>query len=161
MLLLVVTSLGTGLLQRFPQKRSRCDAAELGLARHLIQKETHLPQGVRSARDEKERLDASSLPAAHLVQACGTGADHVVRVSVFTGALGRLRMVLYNRPGTLAEATNIFARNRANVVNLQMIQRDDPFGTFEVDLEVNDVAHLGRITGSLRASEAVAEAERI
>jgi len=78
-----------------------------------------------------------------------------------TGAIGRLRIVLYNRPGTLAEITGIFASNRANVVNLQLIQRDDTFGTFEVDLEVKDVAHLTRIVGSLRASDAVAEAERI
>jgi GTP pyrophosphokinase len=78
-----------------------------------------------------------------------------------TGAVGRLRIVLYNRPGTLAEVTGIFANNRANVTNLQMIERDDPFGTYEVDLEVKDVAHLSRIVSSLRASEAVAEAERI
>jgi GTP pyrophosphokinase len=78
-----------------------------------------------------------------------------------TGAVGRLRVVLYNRPGTLAEVTAIFANNRANVTNLQMVQRDDPFGTYEVDLEVKDVAHLTRIISSLRASEAVAEAERI
>lgn len=77
------------------------------------------------------------------------------------GAVGRLRIVLYNRPGTLAEVTGIFANNRANVVNLQMVQRDDPFGTYEVDLEVHDLAHLTRIVSSLRASEAVAEAERI
>jgi guanosine-3',5'-bis(diphosphate) 3'-pyrophosphohydrolase len=78
-----------------------------------------------------------------------------------TGATGRLRVVLYNRPGTLAEVTGIFANNRANVVNLQMAQRDDPFGTYEVDLEVDDSAHLTRIVSALRASEAVAEAERI
>jgi GTP pyrophosphokinase len=78
-----------------------------------------------------------------------------------TGAVGRLRIVLYNRPGTLAEVTGIFANNRANVTDLHMIQRDDPFGTYEVDLEVKDVAHLSRIVSSLRASEAVAEAERI
>ena len=78
-----------------------------------------------------------------------------------TGATGRLRVVLYNRPGTLAEVTAIFASNRANVVNLQMAQRDDPFGTYEVDLEVDDSAHLARIVSALRASEAVAEAERI
>ncbi|MEJ5976206.1 bifunctional (p)ppGpp synthetase/guanosine-3',5'-bis(diphosphate) 3'-pyrophosphohydrolase [Novosphingobium sp. PS1R-30] len=78
-----------------------------------------------------------------------------------TGAVGRLRVVLYNRPGTLAEVTAIFANNRANVTDLHMIQRDDPFGTYEVDLEVKDVAHLSRIISSLRASEAVAEAERI
>jgi GTP pyrophosphokinase len=78
-----------------------------------------------------------------------------------TGAIGRLRVVLYNRPGTLAEVTAIFAGNLANVVNLQMAQRDDPFGTYEVDLEVQDSAHLARIVSALRASDAVAEAERI
>ena len=78
-----------------------------------------------------------------------------------TGAVGRLRLVLYNRPGTLAEATGIFAGNRANIVHLEMVQRDELFGTYEVDLEVNDLAHLTRIVSSLRASDAVAEAERI
>ena len=77
------------------------------------------------------------------------------------GAVGRLRMVLYNRPGTLAEVTGIFARNHANVTNLQMVQRDDPFGTYEADIEVQDLAHLTRIVSALRASDAVAEAERI
>jgi GTP pyrophosphokinase len=78
-----------------------------------------------------------------------------------TGAVGRLRLVLYNRPGTLAEVTRIFAANRANVTNLQMGQRDEHFGTYEIDLEVLDVAHLARIAAALRASDAVAEAARI
>ncbi|MEP7222191.1 MAG: bifunctional (p)ppGpp synthetase/guanosine-3',5'-bis(diphosphate) 3'-pyrophosphohydrolase [Novosphingobium sp.] len=78
-----------------------------------------------------------------------------------TGAIGRIRAVLYNRPGTLAELTGIFAGNRANIVRLQMNHRDDLFGTYEVDLEVSDLAHLARIVSALRASDAVAEAERI
>ena len=78
-----------------------------------------------------------------------------------TGATGRLRLELFNRPGTLAEVTQIFASNRANVTSLNIIQRDERFGTYEVDLEVADVAHLTRILGSLRASDAVADAERI
>jgi len=77
------------------------------------------------------------------------------------GAIGRLRIVLYNRPGTLAEMATIFAQNHANVINLVLTQRDDPFHTYDVDLEVNDLAHLTRIVSALRASEAVAEAERI
>ena len=78
-----------------------------------------------------------------------------------TGAIGRLRMVLYNRPGTLAEATGIFAGNRANIVSLDMTQRDELFGGYEVDLEVSDLAHLTRIVSALRASDAVAQADRI
>jgi GTP pyrophosphokinase len=77
------------------------------------------------------------------------------------GAVGRVRVVLYHRPGTLAEMAGIFAQNNANVINLVLNQRDDPFHTYEVDLEVQDLAHLTRIVSALRASEAVAEAERI
>jgi GTP pyrophosphokinase len=78
-----------------------------------------------------------------------------------TGAVGRLRMVLYNRPGTLAEATGIFAGNRANIIQLAMTGRDELFGNYDVDLEVSDLAHLTRIVSALRASDAVAEAERL
>ncbi len=78
-----------------------------------------------------------------------------------TGAVGRLRVLLHNRPGTLAEAAGIFAGNRANIVSLEMTGRDELFGTYEVDLEVSDLAHLTRIVSALRASDAVAEAERI
>ncbi|WP_068072221.1 RelA/SpoT family protein [Novosphingobium lentum] len=77
------------------------------------------------------------------------------------GAVGHLRAELYNRPGTLAEMAGIFALNHANVVNLEMTQRDDPFHTYEVDLEVRDLAHLTRIVSALRGSDAVAQADRI
>ncbi len=77
------------------------------------------------------------------------------------GAVGRIRAVLYNRPGTLAEMATIFATNHANVMNIELTQRDDPFHTYEADLEVKDLAHLTRIVSALRASEAVAEADRI
>ena len=77
-----------------------------------------------------------------------------------TGAICRLRCVLYNRPGTLAEVTGIFAKNHANIVYLEMSQRDELFGTYDVELEVLDLAHLTRIVSSLRASEAVAQADR-
>ena len=77
------------------------------------------------------------------------------------GAVGRLRVVLYHRLGTLAEMTGIFAKNHANVITLAQTQLDDPFHTYEIDLEVSDLAHLTRILSALRASEAVAEADRI
>ena len=77
------------------------------------------------------------------------------------GAIGRLNVVLYNRPGTLAEMAGMFARNNANVMNLELLQRDDPFHTYSVDLEVQDLAHLTRIISALRATDAVAQAERI
>lgn len=76
------------------------------------------------------------------------------------GAVGRLRVTLYDRPGTLAEMAGIFAQNSANVTSLDQTQLDPPFTTYEVDLEVLDLPHLTRILSALRASNSVAQAER-
>ena len=77
------------------------------------------------------------------------------------GAVGRLRVILYDRPGTLAEMAGLFAQNHANVVSLEQTQKDHPFTTYEVELDVQDLAHLTRILSALRASDAVAQAERL
>jgi len=77
------------------------------------------------------------------------------------GAVGLLRVILYDRPGTLAEMAGIFAQNHANVVALSQVQKDHPFSTYEAELDVADVAHLTRILSALRASDAVAQAERL
>ncbi|WP_432199846.1 RelA/SpoT family protein [Erythrobacter sp. W53] len=77
------------------------------------------------------------------------------------GAVGRIRVTLYDRPGTLAEATGIFAQNNANVRELERAQYDPPFQSYDANLEVKDLAHLNRIVSALRASDAIASAERI
>lgn len=77
------------------------------------------------------------------------------------GAVGRLRATLYDRPGALAEMAGIFGQNAANIRALELSQAEHPFGVYEVDLEVQDLAHLTRILSALRASDAVAQAERI
>ncbi|WFL77744.1 bifunctional (p)ppGpp synthetase/guanosine-3',5'-bis(diphosphate) 3'-pyrophosphohydrolase [Altererythrobacter arenosus] len=77
------------------------------------------------------------------------------------GAVGRLRVTLYDRPGTLAEMAGIFAQNVANVKTLDQVELDHPFTTYEIDAEVQDLAHLTRILSALRACDAVAQAERI
>ncbi len=82
----------------------------------------------------------------------GEGAD---------GGAARLRVIVHNRPGTLAEMAGIFGFHKANIVNLRMSNRDGPFHTYDADIEVHDLAHLMRILSALRASDAVAQAERI
>ncbi len=77
------------------------------------------------------------------------------------GAVGRLRVTLYDRPGTLAETAGIFAQNHVNVKMLEQVETDHPFTTYEIDSEVQDLAHLTRILSALRASDSVAQAERI
>ena len=76
------------------------------------------------------------------------------------GAIGQLAVTLYDRPGTLAEMAGIFAQNKVNVTSLVQTQLDHPFTTYEIEAEVQDLAHLGRIINALRASDAVAQADR-
>ncbi len=77
------------------------------------------------------------------------------------GAAARLAIVLHDKPGTLAEMAGIFGFHNANILRLRMTHRDAPFHTFEIDLEVHNVQHLMRILSALRASDAVAQAERL
>lgn len=76
------------------------------------------------------------------------------------GAVGRLKVTLYDRPGTLAEMATIFAKNHVNVRSLRQTALDHPFTSYEIELEVQDLAHLTRMLSALRASDAVAHAER-
>lgn len=77
------------------------------------------------------------------------------------GGTARLCIVLHNEPGTLGEMAGLFGTHKANIINLKLSNREGNFHTFHVDLEVRDVQHLMRILSALRASDAVAQAERI
>lgn len=77
------------------------------------------------------------------------------------GAVGRLTVTIYDRPGTLAEMAGIFAQNKTNVTSLHQAQLDHPFVTYDIEAEVQDLAHLTRILSAMRASDAVAQAERV
>ena len=100
---------------------------------------------------ECDRL-ASGIDADWVDLSWGQGSD---------GAFARLRVIIHNRPGTLGEIAGIFGFHKANIINLKMTARDKEFHTFEVDLEVHDKTHLMRIISALRASEAVATADRV
>jgi GTP pyrophosphokinase len=110
-----------------------------------------LDQPVEVHTIECERL-ASGMDADWVDLSWGQGSD---------GASARLRVIIHNRPGTLGEIAGIFGYHKANIINLRMIARDEEFHTFEVDLEVHDLQHLMRIISALRASEAVATADRV
>ncbi|MBB6125100.1 RelA/SpoT family protein [Sphingobium subterraneum] len=77
------------------------------------------------------------------------------------GGTARLQVVVKNQPGTLAAVSNIFGVNKANILNLQLVNRDGPFHTDIIDLEVADAQHLMRIVSALRALDCVAQADRV
>ncbi|MET0249223.1 MAG: bifunctional (p)ppGpp synthetase/guanosine-3',5'-bis(diphosphate) 3'-pyrophosphohydrolase [Sphingobium sp.] len=77
------------------------------------------------------------------------------------GGTARLSVIVQNQPGALAAVTNVFGATRANILNLQLVNREGPFHTDIIDLEVVDAQHLNRILSALRSLDIVVQADRV
>ena len=77
------------------------------------------------------------------------------------GGTARLSVIVKNQPGALAAVANLFAATKANILNLQLVNREGPFHTDVIDLEVADAQHLNRILSALRAIDVVVQADRV
>ncbi len=74
--------------------------------------------------------------------------------------VGRLRLTVANRPGSLSSLSTVIARNEGNISNLKIVNRSTDFFDMLLDIEVADVRHLADITAALRATPAVNSVER-
>ena len=77
------------------------------------------------------------------------------------GGTARLSVIVKNKPGALAAVANVFGATKANILNLQLVNREGPFHTDIIDLEVADAQHLNRILSALRALDIVVQADRV
>ncbi|WP_313809624.1 bifunctional (p)ppGpp synthetase/guanosine-3',5'-bis(diphosphate) 3'-pyrophosphohydrolase [Sphingobium sp.] len=77
------------------------------------------------------------------------------------GGTARLQVIVKNQPGALAAVTNVFGATKANILNLQLVNREGPFHTDIIDLEVVDAQHLNRILSALRGLDTVVQADRV
>lgn len=77
------------------------------------------------------------------------------------GGTARLSVIVKNQPGALAAVANVFGATKANILNLQLVNREGPFHTDIIDLEVADAQHLNRILSALRALDIVVQADRV
>jgi len=98
-----------------------------------------------------------------LVLEAGTDADWVDLSwdSEAKGGTARLSVIVKNQPGALAAVANVFGINKANILNLQLVNREGPFHTDLIDLEVEDASHVARIISALRAIDPVVQADRV
>src|SRR3546814_17242701 len=78
-----------------------------------------------------------------------------------TRGTARLGVIWKNEPGALAAVANIFGANKANILNLQLSNREGPFHTDIIDIEEHDTAHIMRILSALRSIEPVIQADRV
>jgi GTP diphosphokinase / guanosine-3',5'-bis(diphosphate) 3'-diphosphatase len=74
---------------------------------------------------------------------------------------GRIEVTVMNEPGALAQVTAILAQQGANIVNLQLKDRDRAHHRFVMDVEVDDLKHLAELIAGLRAPALVVSAERM
>ncbi|WP_254601836.1 RelA/SpoT family protein [Sphingomonas bacterium] len=77
------------------------------------------------------------------------------------GGTARLVIVVKNEPGSLGVMASILGGQGANIVNLNLAERDQSFHHFQVLIEVHDLQHLMRILAALRAADAIISAERV
>ena len=106
---------------------------------------THDCEGVSSTIDPERILDLS------WEDNLGAEERHV----------GRLKVIFFNKPGSLASMTTAISKQAANIVNLKVTHRTVEFWDLFVDVEVRNVEHLGVVQAALRAVPIINAVERI
>ncbi len=74
--------------------------------------------------------------------------------------VGRLKVMLNNEPGALAELSNLIARSNGNIANLNITNRTVSYFELIVDVEVKDLKHLTDIIAALKASKMISYVSR-
>ncbi len=73
---------------------------------------------------------------------------------------GRLKVMLANEPGALAELSNLVARAGANISNLNIINRTISYFEILLDLDVRDLKHLTDIITTLKGAKVISYVAR-
>jgi RelA/SpoT family (p)ppGpp synthetase len=73
----------------------------------------------------------------------------------------RIKVIIHNEVGALAQVTGVIGENGGNIDNLQMVTRAQDFYDLEIVLEVHDVKHLNRIMQDLRMKPLVSSVIRM
>ncbi|HUF44234.1 MAG TPA: bifunctional (p)ppGpp synthetase/guanosine-3',5'-bis(diphosphate) 3'-pyrophosphohydrolase [Aestuariivirgaceae bacterium] len=73
----------------------------------------------------------------------------------------RVKVVIHNEVGALAQVTGAIGENGGNIDNLQMATRAKDFYDLDIVLEVHDVKHLNRIMQDLRMKPLVSSIVRM
>ena len=111
-------------------------------------------------------IEVHCIDCATLADESAPGADNAEWLDLqwgdeTAGGVARVAAVVHNAPGSLAALTAILAHHKANIVNLNLSERDRAFHSFVIDIEVDDLAHLTNIVAALRATKAVVTVERV
>ncbi len=73
----------------------------------------------------------------------------------------RIRIVVENKSGSLADVSSIIARKQVNITNIKITNRNIDYFELFVDVEVRNTDHLEEIISALRISRKIIEVERV
>lgn len=74
--------------------------------------------------------------------------------------VGRLYVIISNKPGSLGAVTTIIGKNNVNINNVKFTNRKPDFFEMIVDVELEDLKQLNMLMASLRASPYILSVER-
>lgn len=77
-----------------------------------------------------------------------------------TAHVGRIALLVLNETGALSSLSTTIAKNKGNIVNLKITNRNRDFFEMIVDIEVRDVKHLTNIIAALRADPLIHQVDR-
>ena len=83
----------------------------------------------------------------------GDEAEHEKHVA-------RLKLMLSNEPGALADVANIVAKAEANIMNLNITYRTMSYYEILLDIEVKNVEQLNTLIMSLKSSKLISYVAR-
>ena len=86
----------------------------------------------------------------HKSGSSGKVPSHTARISIVTG----------NDQGALAVLTNAIAKQDGAIANLKIVNRQTDFMETLVDVDVRDLAHLGKVVAGLRGANGIQSVER-
>ncbi len=72
----------------------------------------------------------------------------------------RIRVVVENKAGSLADVTSIIAKKQVNITNIKTTNRSADILEVMIDLQVKNLDHLEEIASALRISKKILEVER-
>ncbi len=73
----------------------------------------------------------------------------------------RIKVVIHNEVGALAQVTQTIGENGANIENLQMVSRERDFYDLDIVLDVVGIKHLTRVLSSLDKGKLVSHVMRV
>ena len=76
-------------------------------------------------------------------------------------SMARIKTVMHNEPGALAEIAKTVGENRGNIANVKTYKRASDFFEMEFDIEVFDTRHLANVLAAVRMCSSVVSAERM